>query len=118
MTVAELKQKIDANKRMDRRFIVIGETPCYDEAFNLIRQANGKWATFYGEHGFHTNKREYDTEEEAAEAFLAILEDAFKPYDWRKARENMRAYRKEEARRKKQRRQEWWRKLRDRLKKR
>ena len=86
--------------------------------FNLVRQENGKWATFYGEHGGTTNKQEYDTEEEAADALWAILEDAVKPYDWRKARENMRAYRKEEARRKKQRRKEWWRKLRDRLKKR
>ena len=46
MTVAELKQKIEANKRMDRRFIVIGETPCYDEAFNLImRQRDGSFVS-------------------------------------------------------------------------
>ena len=118
MTIQELEMKIAADRRMDRLPVNIGERPCYDEMFNLVRQENGKWATFYGEHGGTTNKQEYDTEEEAADALWAILEDAVKPYDWRKARANMRAYRKEEARRKKQRRQEWRRKLRDRLKKR
>ena len=102
MTILELEMKIAADRRMDRLPVNIGESPCYDEMFNLVRQENGKWATFYGEHGGTTNKREYDTEEEAADALWAILE----------------AYRKEEARRKKQRRQEWWRKLRDQLKKR
>ena len=116
MTIRELELKICADRRMDRVPVVIGDRPCYDDAFNLIRQADGKWVTFYGERGFPYDKKEYDTEEEATDAFWAILEEAVRPYDWRKARANMRAYRKEEARRKKQRRQEWRRKLRDRVK--
>ena len=118
MTIQELRQRISADSRMKRLPIVIGERPSYDEAFNLVRQANGKWATFYGEHGFPSNKKEYDTEEEAADAFRAILEDAAAPIDWRIVREKIRAYRKEERRRKKQRRREWWRNLRARLKRR
>ena len=66
MTILELEMKIAADRRMDRLPVNIGERPCYDEMFNLVRQENGKWATFYGEHGGTTNKREYDSPGEYA----------------------------------------------------
>lgn len=51
-------------------YIHIGETPIYDEKFNLLKLADGRWEAFYGEHGQKSNPRVFDTAEEAAEYLI------------------------------------------------
>lgn len=55
------------------KMIHIGDTPIYDERFNLYKRPDGKWEVFYGEHGCKSNLREYETEEAAVQGFLEFL---------------------------------------------
>ena len=73
MSIKELEQRID-NAKLDRRGINIDTSPNYDERFNLYIRPDGKYAVFYGEHGFPTNQQLFDTEEAAADALWAELE--------------------------------------------
>ena len=73
MTISELEKKID-KAGLDKTRINIGKNPMYDGQYNLYMRADGKFATFYGEHGFPTNQQLFDTEEEAADALWAELE--------------------------------------------
>ncbi len=52
------------------RALNVGEIPFYEECFNLIKREDGKWEVFYGEHGYKSNLKEYDTEEEASRALM------------------------------------------------
>ena len=72
MDIAQLKTKL---KKMgfNDRFVNIGETPYYEECFNLIKLDGGKWEIFYGEHGHKSNPRVYDTEEEACEGLFEMI---------------------------------------------
>ena len=69
MTVEKLEEEIERRK-LNTSFINIGDRGNFDECFNLLSRDDGKWEIFYGEHGQKTNPVVYDTEEEAAEAFL------------------------------------------------
>ena len=73
MTISELEKKID-KAGLDKTRINIGKNPTYDGQYNLYMRSDGKFATFYGEHGFPSDQRLFDTEEEAANAFWADLE--------------------------------------------
>lgn len=63
---------------MHESFVNIGDRACCDECFNLISRPDGKWEIFYGEHGQKTNLRVYDSEEEAADAFLKLMKEKSK----------------------------------------
>ena len=72
MDIAQLKTEL---KKMwiNERSVNIGDSPYYEECFNLIKLENGKWEIFYGEHGQKTNPCVYDTEEEACEGLLKMI---------------------------------------------
>lgn len=74
MNVAQL-QKLIEEQKLDYRIYHIGEEGYFDEAFNLVSCADGTWETFYGEHGGRTNRKVYGSEEEAADAFYAIMKE-------------------------------------------
>lgn len=74
MNVKELEEKI-VEKKLDHNAICIGKDGNYDERFNLLEREDGKWETFYGEHGQKTNTVVYDTEEEACDAFWEMIKD-------------------------------------------
>ena len=73
MTISELEKKID-KAGLDKTRINIGKNPMYDGQYNLYMRSDGKFAVFYGEHGFPTNQQLFDTEEAAADALWAELE--------------------------------------------
>ena len=72
MNIRQLKKEID-KLGIDKRNCRIGDRGYYDGRFNLIRHDNGKWEIFYGERGLKKNQSVYDSEGEACEAFLKLL---------------------------------------------
>lgn len=74
MNIEQLKNKIEKMKITDCH-VNIGEEPNYEESINLVKRPDGKYEVFYGEHGQKTNLTVYDTEEEAADAFLKFAQD-------------------------------------------
>ena len=75
MTIAELEQEIE-QRGLDTRGINIGERGNFDECFNLLIRGDGRYEIFYGERGQKTNPIVYETEDEAAKAFLNSLFDS------------------------------------------
>ena len=69
MTIAELEQEIE-RRGLDTRGINIGERGNFDECFNLLIRGDGRYEIFYGERGQKSNPVVYETEDEAAKAFL------------------------------------------------
>ena len=69
MTIAELEQEIE-RRGLDTSCINIGERGSFDECFNLLIRGDGRYEIFYGERGQKTNPIVYETEDEAAKAFL------------------------------------------------
>jgi len=45
----------------------------YDERLVLSQIGNGKWQVYYSERGLKTGLKEYQNEDDACDAFLAIL---------------------------------------------
>ena len=72
MNIEELRKEIRLSGFV-KQLIHIGEEPYCDNCFNLIKRPDGKWESSFVEKGHPDNRREYETEEEAAEDFLKIL---------------------------------------------
>ena len=59
---------------MDDKYINIGTIPYCEDCYNLIKRQDGKWEIFYGEYGQKVNVRIYNTEAEATEPFLKLIQ--------------------------------------------
>lgn len=73
MNIEQLKEEIKKTG-MEDKYIQIGTTPYCEDCFNLLKRQDGKWEIFYGEKGRKVNVRIYDTEEEAADQFLKLIQ--------------------------------------------
>ena len=77
MNTEELWEEIRIRGYVER-LIHIGQEQ-YREGFNLKKRPDGKWESSFVERGYPNNRREYETEAEAAEGFLEFLEKSCCP---------------------------------------
>ncbi len=70
MDYEHIRKKILKATGIYKKALNVGETPFYEESFNLIKREDGEWEVFYGERGHKTNLEVYDTEEEASRALI------------------------------------------------
>lgn len=73
MDFEPIRKRILRSTGIFKKALHVGDSPFYEESFNLIIREDGKWEVFYGERGCKSNLCVYNTEEEAVQAIIRMI---------------------------------------------